>query len=182
MKPSPYFADSFRFFLKRFSSPEALFGWFARRAGNPNQAFSFPDVLKDNPRTLIFLPKDIKVVSSFLKALPPQFVQIAKFCVHVSLQSSISSFRTHAFYYSDPECRYGEGAFEKLEAQIKEFAPQVCIYMEEPFLPRLYLAQASGAACRIGFNCESSYPFLNMSLNLETSTEAEILCKYYGFK
>lgn len=180
MKPSPYFTDHFRYFFKRFSSQESLFSWFVKRAGNTTEAFSFPDVLKGMPRTLVFLPRDIVWVSGFLKSLPQQFIQISKFCVHDTLQSTVSSFKGKAFYYSDSECRYGEGAFVSLEKKIKEFAPQVCIYLDEPFLPRLYLAQVSGAVCRIGFHSESFYPFLNLSLHPEKSSEAELICQYYG--
>lgn len=182
MKPSPYFTDRFRYFFKRFSKPEALFNWFVQRSGNDSQAFSFPEILKGNPKTLIFLPKDIKQTTVFLKELPQAFLQNVKFFAHESLQSTVTSHRAHAFYYSDLECRYGERTFGELEAKIKEYAPKVCIYLEEPFLPRLYLAKVCGAACRIGFHCEKSYPFLNLSLHPEKSSEASLLCQYYGVK
>lgn len=182
VKPSPYFTDQFRFFFKRFSSPESVTRWFLKRAGNKDEAISFPEALKDLPRTLVFLPKDMKETTHFLKGLSPQFLQITKFCVHESLQAIISAHRAHAFYYSDTECRYGEPAFVELEKKIKEFAPKVCVYLGEPFLPRLYLAKVSGASCRLGFNCEKLYPFLNLSLKPSSSSEAELLCKYYGVK
>ena len=182
MKPSPYFTDRFRYFFKRFSSQQSLTRWFLDRAGNECETMSFPDVLKNMPRTLVFLPKDLKESSHFLKELPPRFMQIARFCVHEPLQSIIAANRAHAFYYSDKECRYGEPAFQELEEKIKEFAPQVCIYLGEPFLPCLYLAKVSGASCRIGFNCENCYPFLNLSLHPSTSTEAQLLKEYYGVK
>lgn len=179
MKPSPYFTDRFRYFFKRFSSEASLFKWFEERSGKDSGSILFPDVFKGCPKTLVFLPKDLAQATAFLKGLSPKFMQNAKFCAHESLQATISSHRAHAFYFSDLECRYGEKAFETLETKIKEYAPEVCIYLGENFLPRLYLAKVSGASCRIGFHCEGVYPFLNLSLNPDKSTEASFISQYY---
>ena len=62
----------------------------------------------------------------------------------------------------------------------KSRTPQVCIYLGESFLPRLYLAKVSGANCRIGFATENCYPFLNLSLHLDKSNEATLISQYYG--
>ena len=80
----------------------------------------------------------------------------------------------------DSECRFGERVFDELEQKIHEFSPTVCIYLGQPFLPRLYLAKSSGAGLRIGFNCEAYYPFLNMSLTPDQLSEAELISGYYG--
>ena len=180
MKPSPYFADQFRFFTKRFSSRESLFKWFLKMAGEDTGAFQFPDSLKGHPKTIVILPRDMESSAGFLHKMPQVWFQNVQFVAHESLHALISAKRAHAFYFSDAECRYGERVFEEIEKKIRDFAPTVCIYLGEPFLPRLYLAKKSGANLRIGFNSESLYPFLNLSLHPEQSSEAELIAKYYG--
>lgn len=180
MKQSPYFADQFRFFFKRFSSSESLFKWFLKKAGEDSQAFDFPGALRNNPKTLVFLPRDMESAAGFLHKMPNTWFNNVKCIAHESLHALISAKRAHAIYFSDAECRFGERVFGELEAQIQEFAPTVCIYLGQPFLPRLYLAKKSGAGLRIGFNCEAYYPFLNMSLHPEQLSEAELIGGYYG--
>lgn len=180
MKPSPYFKDCFRYFSKRFSSKESLFRWFLQQAGEDSGAFDFPAALKGNPKTLVFLARDMERSAAFMHAMPDAFFKNTLVCAHESLQAIISAKRANALYYSDLDCRYGEPAFEELERKIRDYAPQVCIYLGDVFLPRLYLAKVSGAACRIGFISENCYPFLNMSLHPDKSSEASLICEYYG--
>ena len=180
MKPSPYFVDQFRFFFKRFSSRDSLFSWFLKKAGEGSTAFDFPDALKNSPKTIVFLPRDMESSAAFLHKMPQAWFENVLFVAHESLHALISAKRSHAIYYSDTECRYGERVFDEIFQKIHEFAPTVCIYLGQEFLPRLYLAKTSGAACRIGFNCESLYPFLNLSLHPEQSSEAELIARYYG--
>lgn len=180
MKPSPYFADQFRFFFKRFSGNESLFKWFLKEAGEDSQPFDFPGALKNNPKTLVFLPRDMESAAGFLHKMPNTWFANVLCIAHESLHALISAKRAHAIYFSDTECRFGERVFEELEQKIHEFSPTVCIYLGQPFLPRLYLAKKSGARCRIGFKSEAFYPFLNLSLTPEQSSEAELICKYYG--
>lgn len=181
MKPSPYFADRFKYFFKRFASKQKLTRWFLQQAGEESGAFNFPAALKDNPKTLVFLPRDMESASSFMHAMPQAWFKDTLLCAHESLHALVSAKRAHAIYYSDTECRYGETVFEELETKITEFAPTVCLYLGEPFLPRLYLAKKSGAGCRIGFNSEDLYPYLNLSLRPENSTPAKLVMQYYGF-
>lgn len=178
--PSPYFADMFRFFFKRFYSEEKLFQWFLKEAGESSAAFEFPSILKNHPRTLTFLPKDLEHANKFMKAMPDAWFQNMLFCTHESQHSLISSRRSHAVYYSDKECRFGEPVFKEIQNKILQFSPQVCLYLDEPFLPRLYLAKTSNAPCRIGFANENLYPFLNLSLHRDNKSEAETISEYYG--
>ncbi len=182
MKPSPYFTDRFRYFFKRFSSAESLFKWFVKHAGEESGAFSFPEALKDNPKTLVFLPRDMEHSAAFMHAMPQTFFQNALLFAHESLHALVSAKRAHAIYYSDLECRYGEKVFGELEQKVKDYAPQVVIYLGDSFLPRLYLAKVSGAPCRIGFCSETNYPFLNLSLHPDKSSEAALIAQYYGIK
>ncbi|MCF0225406.1 MAG: hypothetical protein HUK20_14155 [Fibrobacter sp.] len=182
MQPSPYFKDQFRYFFKRFYSEEKLFKWFASQTGEDTGSIDFPDCLKDHPKTLVFLPRDMKHASTFLKSIPQSFFENVLLFSHESLHSLVSARRAKSIYYSDTECRYGEVVFETLLQKILDFAPQVVIYLGESFLPRLYLAKMSGAPCRIGFCSESNYPFLNMSLRPNTSSETDMISNCYGLK
>jgi len=178
--PSPYFTDTFRYFFKRFYSAPRLFQWFLRQAGEDSAAFDFPNILKDHPKTLTFLPKDLERANKFMRAMPDAWFKNMLFCTHESQHSLISSRRSHAVYYSDKECRFGEPVFNEIQRKIQEFAPQVCLYLDDPFLPRLFLAKTSGAPCRIGFATENYYPFLNLSLHRDNKSEAQTISEYYG--
>ena len=115
-----------------------------------------------------------------MHAMPDAFFNNALICAHESLQAIISAKRAKAIYYNDLECRYDEPAFIELEQKIRDYAPQVCIYLGGAFLPRLYLAKVSGAPCRIGFVSDNCYPFLNLSLHPDKSSEAALIREYYG--
>ncbi|MCF0216427.1 MAG: hypothetical protein HUK21_08140 [Fibrobacteraceae bacterium] len=180
LKPSPYFADTFRFFLKRFSSQQSLFNWFIKQAGDFTAPFEFPEILKDHPKTLVFLPREMERCTAFLHAMPDAWFKNVHFFAHESLHALISAKRSHAFYYSDRECRFGEAVFNELQDKIQTYTPEVCIYLGDKFLPRLFLAKTSGAACRIGFDVSDVYPFLNISLQKNESSEAALIAKYYG--
>lgn len=180
MKPSLYFKDCFRYFFKRFCNKDTLFRWFLKQAGEESYAFEFPSALKGQPKTLIILSCEVSHTSNFMRSLPDAFFKNTLILAHESLQAIVSAKRARALYYSDLECRYGETVFLELEQKIKEFSPTVCIYLGEAFLPRLYLAKVSGATCRIGFLSENCYPFLNISLHNENSSEKDLLLKYCG--
>lgn len=182
MKPSPYFTNRFRYFFKRFSSQDSLFRWFLKQAGEDSGAFNFPEALKGNPKTLLFLHRDMERAAPFMRQMPQAFFNNTLLVAHESLQALVSAKRAHALYFSDLECRYEEPVFIEMEQKIKEFAPSVVIYLGEAFLPRLYLAKASGASCRIGFCTEKCYPFLNLSLQPSASSEASLIAQYYGVK
>lgn len=182
MKPSPYFTDRFRYFFKRFYSQEKLFRWFLACAGEDSSSFDFPAALKNATKTLVFLPRDMEHAATFMHAMPDAFFKNALLCAHESLHAIVSAKRAQAIYYSDLECRYGEAVFDEIEQKIKDYAPQVCIYLGDVFYPRLYLAKVSGASCRIGFVSEKCYPFLNLSLHPDKSSEAALICEYYGVK
>lgn len=115
-----------------------------------------------------------------MHAMPQAWFQNVLICAHESLQAVLAAKRTKGIYYSDLECRYGEPAFDEIKAKIADFAPTVCLYLGEANLPRLYLAKTSGAGCRIGFNSEGLYPFLNLCLRPEQSSEAKLIAQYYG--
>lgn len=120
--------------------------------------------------------------SAFMHGMPQAFFQNALLVAHESLQALIAAKRAKSIYFSDLECRYGEAVFHEIEGKIKDYAPQVTIYLGDEFLPRLYLAKVSGAPCRIGFCSENCYPFLNLSLHPDQSSEAALIAKYYGVK
>lgn len=164
----------------RFYSQERLFKWFLKQAGEDSAAFDFPSILKNHPKTIAFLPKDLERANKFLKAMPDAWFKNMLFCTHESQHSLISSRRSHAVYYNDKECRFGEPVFAEILRKIREFNPQVCLYLDDPFLPRLYLAKSSNAPCRIGFANENLFPYLNLSLHLDNKSEAQTISEYYG--
>ncbi|MBR5411514.1 MAG: hypothetical protein IK114_00505 [Fibrobacter sp.] len=182
MKPSPYFKDCFKYFFKRFKSKESLFKWFLNQAGEDSGVFDFPASLKGYPKTLVFLDRNLEKAAVFMRAMPDVFFKNAFVCAHESQQVLVSARRAKAVYYSDLECRYGESVFEEIECKCKEFAPKVCIYLGQAFLPTLYLAKVSGAGCRIGFSDENCFPFLNVCLHPTQSSEAALISQYYGVK
>ena len=67
MKPSPFFADTFRFFFKRFSNQESLTRWFLKKAGTESSLFSYPTSYKHFKKTLIFLPDNKESTILFLE-------------------------------------------------------------------------------------------------------------------
>ena len=182
MKPSPYFASRLRYFFKRFYSPEKLYRWFLKQAGEESGEFDFPASLQGNPKTLIFLAHDLDKSAAFMHAMPESFFKNVLICAHESQQVLISAKHAKAIYYSDLECRFGEAAFEELQYQIKDFGPTVCIYLGEVFWPTLYLAKTSNANCRIGFTEEHCFPFLNVCLRPNKMSEAALISQYYGVK
>ena len=182
MKPSPYFADRLRYFFKRFYSPEKLYRWFLEVAGDDSGEFNFPAALQGNPKTVVFLSRDIDKSTAFIKGMPEAFFKNALLCAPDTMQVMISAKHAKAIYYTELECRYGEPAFEELQYKIKDFGPQVCIYLGEAFWPTLYLAKKCGANCRIGFTDEHCYPFLNICLKPNKMSEAALISQYYGVK
>ena len=115
MKPSLYFKDCFRYFFKRFCRKESLFRWCLNQAGEDTGAFDFPAALKGNPKTLVFLPRDMEHSASFMHAMPDSFFKNTLLCAHESLHAIVSAKRAQVLYYSDLECRYGEPVFEEME-------------------------------------------------------------------
>ena len=183
MKPSPYFASRFRYFFKRFYSPEKLYRWFLKEAGEDSGEFNFPAALQGNPKTVVFLDRDVGKSTAFLREMPDSFFKNALLCAHESLQVTVSAKHAKAIYYTDHECRYGEAAFDELLYKIKDFKPEVCIYLGELFWPTLYLAKVCGAGCRVGFTSdEHTYPFLNICLHPNKMSEAALISQYYGVK
>jgi len=182
LKPSPYFTNRFRYFFKRFSSQKSLFNWFLKKAGEESGEFDFPEALKGCPKTVVFLHRDMERAAPFMHQMPQAFFKNSLLVAHDSMHSLVAAKRALAVYYSDLECRYEEPIFMEIEQKIKAFAPTVAIYLGDAFLPRLYLAKMSGASCRIGVCTEQCYPFLNLSLQPNGSTEAALIAKYYGIK
>jgi len=182
VKPSPYFADRFRYFFKRFYSPEKLYRWFLTQAGEDSGEFNFPAALQGNPKTVVFLARDVDKSAAFLKAMPDSFFKNTILCAPEATQVLVSAKHAKAIYYTDLECRFGEAAFDELLYKIKDFKPEVCIYLGEAFWPTLYLAKMCGANCRIGFADEHCYPFLNVCLHPNKMSEAALISQYYGVK
>lgn len=183
MFSSPYFADDKQFYPMRllFWKP-LLYRWFLFKAGkikNPKQ-FSFPKSLQDHEKTVFFVPEDKKIAKVIVDELPSDCFKSILFVAHGDLEIIFSKKKATVTYYTDKGCRYGEPLFEKLEYQIKNYAPLACVY-PGPYKPQfLYLALVSGASLRAGFDCVHEYPFLNISLHqLKTISPARMMARYF---
>lgn len=164
----------------RFRNEESLFEWFLDKADDFTAPFNYPEDIRDNPRTIVFLPYNEKEVSEFINALPPKFLKNTLFHAPEAYRTILTYKNAQAVYFKEPECRYGDPAFKQSLKQLFEFVPKACVFLGNFDLPRLYLAKKCGAAFRIGFNCESVYPFLNVSLKTDKMTKAQAIVKFYG--
>lgn len=180
MDTSQYFAKSFRFFFLRFRNEEALFNWFLDKADDFTAPFNYPEDINGNPRTIVFLPYDQKEACEFINALPQQIFKNTLFHAPEELKDFLTGKNAQAVYFREPECRYGDPAFKQTLKQLFEFVPKTCIFLGNLDLPRLYLAKKCGAAFRIGFNCESIYPFLNISMKTEKMSKVQAVVKFFG--
>lgn len=171
LKPSPYFADSFAFFFKRFLSEDSLFRWFVKKAGNESAAFRYPFKLFEIGNLFIWLPENAdEILASipFLKSLAKlksHGVLLLANTQHENLLTS-SRISQEIAYYTTKGLRYGEEEFQKIQSMLLARKMAMCICLEQnPRFQQLYLAKVCGAAYRFGFNCEKFYPLLNLSLS-----------------
>ena len=182
MFSSRYFADSKKYFAMRLLCKPLLYRWFAykaRKARN-SKTFSFPKCLQDHEKTVFFMPEEKEIAKIILNELPEESLKKILFIAHGDLEILFSKKPAQVSYYTDKGCRYGETNFEKLEYQVKTYAPVACVY-PGPYKPQfLYLALISGATCRVGFECVKEYPFLNVSLHqLKTISPAKMIARYF---
>ena len=182
MFSSRYFADDKRFWVLRLLCKPLLYKWFIYKAGkikNP-KTFSFPKCLQDGEKTIFFMPDEKEIAKVILSELPEESLKSILFVAHGDLEIFFSKKKAQVLYYTTKGCRYGETLFEKLESQIKNYAPVACVY-PGPHKPQfLYLALVSEAACRVGFDCTKEYPFLNVSLHqLKTISPARMMARYF---
>lgn len=184
MFSSPYFADGKQFFAMRLLCKPLLYKWFVKKAGPINKrqkSFSFPKTLQDNEKTVFFVPEDKKQAKTILDELPEERLKTILFIAHSDLETLFSKKNAMVSYYNDKECRYGEPLFEKLEYQIKTYAPTACVY-PGPYKPQfLYLTLISGASLRVGFDCTREFPFFNVSLHqLKSISPARMIARYFA--
>lgn len=171
MKPSPYFADTFRYFFKRFRSRESLLRWFTKRAGNSSGPFEYPIDFSKSRGLLTILPErreDAIAYAKFLKALDAKKLQGSLILANTRHEELLRALgiRTETLFHTGIGCRYGEPEFEKIREELIRRGFAVCFYLEpKPLLQMLYLAKACGATHRFGFDAENFYPLLNLSLH-----------------
>ena len=187
MKPSPYFADRFSFFIYRFFSKASLFQWFLKKADSETKTFEYPSSLSGSHRSIIFLPSNREFAAVVIANLerfwdPKKTLLVGS----VDLTNDIHKLKARIpfFSYTESDCRYGEPAFSDLEEKLIEFKADICLYLEtDLFLPKLYLVKKTGAPCRIGFYAEPEFSFLNVSLKPKSEdslSKVKILIQQYG--
>ncbi len=183
MKPSLYFADSLRYFFKRFYSDESLTQWFSVRAGGESNSFQYPLYFKPTDKVVVFLPNDAENTLKILNAFSPFW---KKDCVFAIAQESLSETLLHQnfpvtlLWTRSHDFRYGEQEFLKLTNQIETFAPKICFFFADAFLPALYLARRSQAPYRFYYSKGGTseptesvlYPFLNIAIRASSFNEA----------
>lgn len=188
LKPSPYFADSFRYFFKRFRSREFLLRWFIKKAGPVTEPFEYPIKVSNLNGILIILPErsdDLLSYAELLRSLESQKIKglsILSNKRHEKLLETLK-IQSEVLYYTALGCRYGEPEFRKLEQAVCERHPSLCLYLEpKPIFQLLYLAKVSGAAYRLGFDSEKYYPLLNLSLvaGEDSLQQAKSLAKIFN--
>jgi len=179
---SQYFADGKRYFALRMLCRPLLYRWFIHKAGitKNSKAFSFPECLQNGTKTVFFMPEEKEAAQIILGELPEDSLKTILFIAHSDLEILFSKKKAQVSYYTDKDCRYGESQFDKLEYQVKTYAPTACVY-PGPYKPQfLYLALISGATCRVGFDCVKEFPFLNVSLHqLKTISPARMIARYF---
>lgn len=170
MKPSPYFADKFRYFFKRFYYKESLLRWFIKRAGDASESFEIPMKLPQRFAVLAVLPEQSDDVLSLfpllqtLESKAPGRVTILANRRHEKLLETLR-IQSEILAYSGLGCRYGEAEFQALQETIRGKNFSICLYLEpKPLFQLLYLSKSCGAAYRFGFDVEKYYPLLNLSL------------------
>ncbi|MCR5028705.1 MAG: hypothetical protein K6A31_05550 [Fibrobacter sp.] len=183
MKPSLYFKDCLRYSLKKFASKESLQRWFIKQAGDSSATFEYPMKLSEKQTVLILLPENTELVNAYLPFLQ-KLCRIKKHGVLLFANSNLENLlqtnqvKQEVLYYTTLGCRYGEQEFQKLEEVLK--ARQITAtfdLQDQTLFQMLYLCKTCGAAYRFGFDCESLYPLLNLSLvsGGEVSKRIEVL-------
>lgn len=188
MKPSPYFADTFRYFFKRFRSRESLLRWFAKRAGNSSEAFEYPIDLARLNGLLVILPEisdDVQAYASFFESLDARKIPGTLLLSNARHESFLQTLgiRTETLYYTGVGCRYGEAEFEKIQERLCRSPFTASVYLEPKSLfQMLYLAKVCGATYRFGFDSEKFFPLLNLSLLAGDDPEkrSEFLVKLFA--
>lgn len=190
MKPSPYFADSFAFFFKRFLSANGLRKFFLKYAGDSSEPFEYPSALSSCRGHLIVMPETtddafpyIPLIREIIARDDGATCLLAGDALRDLVFSAGFSAYTPCFY-TVSGCRYGTPEYEKIVKVVTSRAYSVCLYLERKTLyQRLALAKLSSAPYRIGFHCEDLFPFLNVSLGTEAEDahiRAQILQERYG--
>lgn len=139
--------------------------------------------LSEKQTVLILLPENTELVNAYLPFLQ-KLCRIKKHGVLLFANSNLENLlqtnqvKQEVLYYTTLGCRYGEQEFQKLEEVLK--ARQITAtfdLQDQTLFQMLYLCKTCGAAYRFGFDCESLYPLLNLSLvsGGEVSKRIEVL-------
>lgn len=170
MKNLPIFADKIRFWPFKVLSQKAARSFLIRKSGAVVPAFTYRNDLSGTRKRLLVLPSRLSRLSIFI----PFLLEIADGAKREDL-AFLSPDGFHpllkalgmdsmGIFYQPSMLRYGQEAFQALDHSLRQRAFEVVIMLEgAPSLPLQFLARASGAPIRIGFECEADYPFLNLS-------------------
>ena len=170
-KASSLLADKWRYLPLRLLSERNLRRWFLKRCGQETGQFSFSRDLSANPKRLFFLPTRLETLSVHLPLLIDLAATASKGDLTLLCDESFHpllksiGLESVCLFAHFQRLRFGEVTFAALENQLRAASFEVCTMLEpKENLLQLYLARATGATWRIGFEAEQDYPFLNISL------------------
>jgi len=177
LKTSSLFIDSFRYWPFRLFSEAGIRKYFARKAGQESGSFIYSNDLTKHRKRIVFLPSELSLLSVHV----PLCLELSRAAkehelVFVGDESYMALFKAlgiekFGWFYSATNLRYGDPFFKALELKIRSHGFDVALMLDsQPSLLQLYLTRASGAAIRIGMDCDKDYPFLNFCFHTEKSS------------
>lgn len=171
--------------------PERRIRQFCAQRMPISTAFSWKQDLSLSKRRLVILPHSLQNLSSALPLLLQlhQCKEALQFLCPREFESLIKAMGldSRCIYYSPVDLTFFHPEFSKLQSIIAQFGPDLVLNLENnPHLPLHYLIGKSNAAWRVGGNCQSYHPFLNISIELGQASFSVLLEKlrvlfHFGF-
>lgn len=165
-----------RYWPFKVLSLKAARRFLVRKSGAELQAFSFRSDLSQAKKRLFILPHDLAGLSVYIPLLmdlsTESTPEYTVFLCPETFQPLLKALGMDHFglYFQGSTLRYGNPDFKALENNLSRHQFEVAVMLEpNPSLLLQYLARASKANVRIGFQCEAQYPFLNLSFRGGTS-------------
>lgn len=170
MKNLPIFADKIRFWPFKVLSQKTARAYLVRKSGTVVQPFSFRNDLSQSRKKLFVLPQTLSRLSIYI----PFLLELAEtaspndtvFLCPLSFQPLLKALDLERFgIFMDMESlRYGNPDFRVLDETLLSRQFEAAVMLEPaPSLLLQYLIRSCRAPVRVGFDCESYYPFLNLS-------------------
>ncbi len=184
------FPDKPIFFLLRLI-PERWIRQFCTHRLPITTTFSWKQDLSQSKRRLIVLPHLLQDISAALPLLLQlhQCKEALHFLCPREFESLLKAMglESRCIHYSPTDLKFFHPEFAKIQGQVAQFGPDLVLNLEKNAnLPLLYLIGKSNATWRVGGNCQTNHPFLNISIEYGKSDFAGFLEKlralfHFGF-